>query len=489
MPKPRVVLPLLLVLALSGCEDDETMSQTDSGMPSADSGMGSLDGGPIPDGGPRDAGFDAGPPDLDAGSPDAGFDAGAPTMIVCDTLAPLDSGGGRPTNRSSGIAMDQSGQHVVVAWEQETAGGLSAIYVAEYDFATAMWSSARLAYEHSSGSTNLFADVALDADGDITVSYRIGTYDLWTRTWNASSGMWEPAELAIAGISNSILPRVGYDRVLGEPLVAYAYFDGGVGQTISMSRRSSGVWTREVLIAGPPQSFSDFAMNDLGEGALTARVNSPTRIAVFPFHMGGVRRNAGVPEGVVITPAGTSPGAPTVAVSPNRPRAYVAFSDFVPGTHQMAAALIDTAAGTVGTVDYVITSTTNVGVPWLGANMDDAVLYSGSGDGVASEYDDTTMLWSDTMIAAGIGSRSPRVALTETGVVYAIWSGAGQGPIATRNSGPGTAFLAPTPIGPAVASSGVTGLAVDPASGDSLMIGLTTEAGTGNDDLVAGRCR
>lgn len=387
---------------------------------------------------------------------DAGTGGTGPSLgIECDPIVRLDdydmdNGGPRWAQ------LVHSGDHAAAIWN-ERASGYEGVTVARYDFVDDAWSAPFDVFSETSPGFTPWADIAIDADGDVTSLVREvhgGDEQLWTRTYDATTQMWGSPEEADSDTYSTYHGwALEYDRASGEPILAFLTPENAK-TSLFFTRRAAGGWTGDVLLE---QNDSDsvhemaFVVNDVGQGLLAYSMevggDTPTYF-VLPYDDGDFRRNgSNAIEPFSITTMGLF-GDPVVHLDDSG-KGVLFVDDSYATDRDLYTVAIDVDADTSGTPVplHDTMSPFSIGTSHVARSESGLVIAAwgqtrtigGQTYPWASVYDGawSTPLELDSSILSGTWN----AVVDASGTATVAWASGFPGVFATRNTGPGGSFI------------------------------------------------
>ncbi|MEM7437600.1 MAG: hypothetical protein AAF436_20780 [Myxococcota bacterium] len=465
---------------------------------SAGSGGMAGTGGSAGTGGMAGAGGSAGAGGT-GGNAGAGGSGGTTTgpAIECDPIVRVDD---YEADTGGPVFLDfaSSGNHAAAIWN-ERGGGFEGVTVARYDFATDEWSTPFDVFLETNPGFTPFTDIAIDVDGDVTALIRevdAGDQQLWTRTYDATGDTWgtsEEADSDTYGQFNGWALR--YDRDSGEPILAF--LTPSMARTsVFFTRRGPTGWTGDVLLE---QNNSDsvkdleFAVNDVGQALLLYSIDvggtTPT-LYVLPYDNGDFRRdgsNALSPFSTTIT---SLAGVPAIDLD-DTGKGVLLINDSFSTERMLYTVDIDIDADTFGAQELIhdTESPASIGAVDV-ARSESGVIVAAWGQKRsiggqtypwATAYDGTWI----TPREVGTTSLSGdwQAVIDASGTATVAWASGFPGAFATRNTGPGGAFIEPQEITGSVQGGSGTAAGAANDSGDFLAVWQE------NRMVRAARCR
>lgn len=476
------MLGAVLLVAI-GCGDTSSGSGGESGASGIGGTAGS--GGTGGTGGSGGAGGTGGVTGTGGSAGSAGTGGTVLSLgIECDPIVRIDN---YEEENGGPVFLDfaSSGQYAAAIWN-ERGGGFEGVAVARYDFAADEWDAPFDVFLETNPGFTPFTDIAVDADGDVTSMVReveAGEHQLWTRTYDAAAETWGAPEQADTDTYFSFNGwDLQYDRATGEPMLAF--LTPSLARTsVFFTRRGPAGWGVDVLLEqNDNDSVKDmkFAVNDVGQGLLTYSMdvngNTPTYF-VLPYDNGDFRRDGSN----VLSPFSTTTmalfGVPAIHLD-DTGKGVLFIDDSFATERTLYTVDIDIDADTfgsqvlihetespfsVGTVDVARSESGAIVAAWGqtrtigGQTYPWATVYGGS--------------WSTPLeVGAQILSGTWEAAIDASGTATIAWASGFPGIFATRNTGPGGAFIEPQEItGQVQGGSGNVGVAAHD-SGDFLAV-------------------
>lgn len=491
----RIAVLGACLLAMSGCASEGSGGGGQSGMSGTGGSAGV--GGNAGNGGAAGIGGTGG-----AGTGGAGGDAGAggtgPALgIACDPIVRLDDfdmGNGGPR----WARLVHSDDHAAAIWN-ERASGYEGVTVARYDFAADTWSAPFDVFSETSPGFTPWADIAIDADGDVTAlvrEIRASDPQLRTRTYNATTQMWGASEEADSDDYTTYHGwALEYDRASGEPILAFLA-PKNAKTSLFFTRRAPGGWTGDVLLEQNDDDSvheMEFVVNDVGQGLITYSMEvdgDTSTYFVLPYDNGDFRRNGSN----VIDPFSIATmalfGDPVIHLDDSG-KGVLFVDDSFATDRDLYTVAIDVDADTFGAPVPVhhTESPFSVGTSHVARSESGLVIAAwgqtrtigGQTYPWASVYDGawSTPLELDSSILSGTWN----AVIDASGTATVAWASGFPGVLATRNTGPGGSFIDAQEItGQVQGGSGNLGLAAHD-SGDFLAVWQD------NSMIRAARCR
>lgn len=345
-------------------------------------------------------------------------------------------------------------------------------------------------------------DVAVDVDGDVAAIWRevnSGVYELWVRIYDASTGVWGDREEATSDNTGETQGhRIEYDRASGEPMVAYLT-PVSARRNAYFTRRGSTGWSPRMLLenhdADHLNTSMDFVANDVGQALFTYSIDvggtTPT-FYTLPYDNGDFRRDgSNALDALSFTTDTIFSGFPETDLS-NSGDAMILIDDSIATERELLGVTVDVDLGSIGSpvVVHEGQSPTTFGPGDTAINDSGiAVATWGQTEQIggqqprpwASIYNGT---WSTprevgTLSVSTFGVKTD---IDNNGIATVVWASGFNGVVATRNTGPGGAFLPEQEIsGTIIAGGPIQVIAHD--SGDFLTVWQESV------DIRAVRCR
>lgn len=426
----------------------------------------------------------------------AGTGGGTTAAIDCDSFVTLDD---FDSPGAGGPKLARSGNYVAAIWA-ERASGYEGVVVARYDFSTDAWSSPFDVFANANLGTPVY-DVAVDLDGDVAAHWReaeAGTQRLMARLYDASAGTWGDAEEASSESYQQLQGhQIEYDRVSGEPMIAFVTPVGG-RRNAYFTKRESGTWTPDALLENHDADHlvaeMDFVANDNGQALFSYFIDldgtTPTWF-VLPYDQGDFRRDGTSALDPLSFSTTTFINLPRLGLA-NTGDGLLLVAHFVAPLTELLAAKVDVDAGTLETPDVVYEASATTTIGRRDTAISDggrAVAVWGQSEGIGGSQQAWASVFDATWGApqqvgvSSVGTFGVKTDIDGSGNITIVWSAGAGGIRATRNTAPGDAFLLEQEVtGPTPSGSGSPQV-VAHDSGDFLTV--WQEGG----NIRAARCR